>query len=312
MDDLLKAQEALEHIPASDRDLWLKMAMALKSEFGEAGYDAWLDWSQQDDSFNPKDAASVWRSVKAVGGIGIGTLFHEAKAYGWECKGGYTAPDPLVLAQRKEAQRQALAEQQEADKQARQQAELKASSIWNNAPTLSSNHPCLVKKMISAGIAREYKGSVVLPVIDFENTIHSLQFIGNGKKFLKGGKTKDCFIPVQLPNKATGTIICEGWATGQTIALYNPNQRVIAAHSQGNLLSVALAATKHWGQPVSIYADNDWEKEKNTGVIAGRKAAIACGGSLFIPSFPKDTPRNLNISDFNDLYVLLNGGFNHE
>jgi hypothetical protein len=31
------ARQALSHIPASDRDTWVRMAMAIKSEFGEDG-----------------------------------------------------------------------------------------------------------------------------------------------------------------------------------------------------------------------------------------------------------------------------------
>ena len=33
--DLERIREALHFIPASDRDTWLRMGMAVKSEFGE-------------------------------------------------------------------------------------------------------------------------------------------------------------------------------------------------------------------------------------------------------------------------------------
>ncbi|WP_244101400.1 PriCT-2 domain-containing protein, partial [Burkholderia ambifaria] len=32
---------ALSHVPADDRDTWVQMGMAIKAEFGEAGFDFW-------------------------------------------------------------------------------------------------------------------------------------------------------------------------------------------------------------------------------------------------------------------------------
>lgn len=78
-----KIRAALHHVPAHDRGLWLRIGMAIKSELGEEGFDLWDEWSQQDKSYNPKDARDVWRSIKANGKITVGTLFHEAKQRGW-------------------------------------------------------------------------------------------------------------------------------------------------------------------------------------------------------------------------------------
>jgi hypothetical protein len=76
-------QRALSHIPAQDRDMWLRMGMAVKSGLGEDGFGLWDTWSRTADNYNASDARAVWRSIKPNGGISIGTLFHTAKLHGF-------------------------------------------------------------------------------------------------------------------------------------------------------------------------------------------------------------------------------------
>ena len=47
-----------------DRDGWKDAGMALKHEFGEDGYDLWVEFSQQSTKFDAKDQASKWKSFK--------------------------------------------------------------------------------------------------------------------------------------------------------------------------------------------------------------------------------------------------------
>jgi len=54
-------RSALAHVPAHDRDTWLRMGMAVKSELGDGGFDLWDEWSQQDASYRAADARAVWR-----------------------------------------------------------------------------------------------------------------------------------------------------------------------------------------------------------------------------------------------------------
>ena len=76
-------QAALYSIPADDRDTWVQMGMAIKSELGDAGFALWDAWSQRSKRYKAADARAVWRSVKPTGGITIATLYHLAKEYGW-------------------------------------------------------------------------------------------------------------------------------------------------------------------------------------------------------------------------------------
>ena len=82
-----RIRKALAFIPAEDRDTWLRMGMAIKSELGDNGFDVWNEWSQQAESYKQATAREVWKSIKAGGGVNIGTLFHEAKANGWRDDG---------------------------------------------------------------------------------------------------------------------------------------------------------------------------------------------------------------------------------
>ena len=75
-------RNALAFIPAHDRDTWVKMGMAIKSELGEDGFDTWDEWSQQEETYSASDARAVWKSIGATGGVNVGTLFYEAKANG--------------------------------------------------------------------------------------------------------------------------------------------------------------------------------------------------------------------------------------
>ena len=70
---------------AEDRGQWLKIGMALHAEFegSEEGLDLWSQWSRQSPKFNERDQRQKWKSFKRSG-VGIGTLFDLAKAYGYE------------------------------------------------------------------------------------------------------------------------------------------------------------------------------------------------------------------------------------
>jgi putative DNA primase/helicase len=76
-------QKALYCIPADNRDIWLRMGMAVKSELGEGGFSLWDEWSRTADNYKTGDAKDVWRSIKPNGGVAIGSLLHEAKKYGY-------------------------------------------------------------------------------------------------------------------------------------------------------------------------------------------------------------------------------------
>lgn len=74
---------ALTFIDAHNRDTWVRMGMAVKSEFGADGFDTWDVWSQGADSYKAADARVVWKGFKAGGGVTIASLFSEAVNHGY-------------------------------------------------------------------------------------------------------------------------------------------------------------------------------------------------------------------------------------
>lgn len=72
---------ALAHMRADDRDLWVRMGMALK-ELGQTGRGLWLDWSQTSEKYDPKDAARKWDGFTPRD-TSYQAVFAEAQRQGW-------------------------------------------------------------------------------------------------------------------------------------------------------------------------------------------------------------------------------------
>jgi hypothetical protein len=80
--DERRIRDALFSINADDRDVWLRMGMAIKHELGEGGRALWDEWSATSDKFDARDQETVWNSFKR-NGVSAGTIFHEAAQAGW-------------------------------------------------------------------------------------------------------------------------------------------------------------------------------------------------------------------------------------
>ena len=207
----------------------------------------------------------------------------------WQAKRDkpYSRAERAAFARRvEEAKRQA-----KAARYARQaDAAKRAAAIWNAATPAPGSHPYLSRKRIQAHGARIHKGALTLPVTDFTGRLTSLQFIAanGGKLLLAGGCKRGCFIPVAGDKENPGrVIICEGWATGCTLAEDEPTALVLAAK-------------------LVIAGDDDRLTAGNPGATKAKAAAIASAALLAMPQWPEDAPEHL--TDFNDLAVWLAGG----
>lgn len=123
LDDVIKALQFID----SDcpRDEWVQIGMAIKSEFAEA-YDVFDQWSQGADCYKPSDCKHTWKSIKASGGLGIGTLFKRAIERGFEFdRRELSAEEKARFARERE-----LRAKQRAEVEAREQAETQA---WHKA-----------------------------------------------------------------------------------------------------------------------------------------------------------------------------------
>lgn len=80
--ELGEAREALSHIPADDRELWIRMGHALKA-MGDEALPFWHEWSAKSEKYDAADAERVWQSFEPTQ-TGPGAIFAEAKRNGWE------------------------------------------------------------------------------------------------------------------------------------------------------------------------------------------------------------------------------------
>lgn len=317
--------DALHFIDASDRDTWLRMGMAIKSELADVGFDVWAQWSQQAESYNDKDARDVWKSIQSGGKVTIGTLFYEAKANGWRDDGTHQKPTPEALAQRQcsAAERAAKAEAEMARERAATAA--KAVAILKAATEAKADHPYLIRKQvppvatlreIDAGAATAILGYVpksgeepltgrllVVPVKQGEG-ISTLELIDGDKRKAalvgRGSKVGGYWATERLPEgsgQGLTLLIGEGVATVLS-AREATGKLGIAALSAGNLPAVAKAMRERY-PAVEVVILADLVKDTGEPDPHAVEAARRVGGRLAVPNFGAD--REAEQTDFNDM-----------
>ena len=309
--DIQRVQSALAYIPAQDRQTWLRMGMAVKSELGDDGFPIWDEWSQSAQNYAERDAKAVWRSIKPTGKVTGGTLIHEAKQRGWTPSSADQKPSPAEIErQRREYAARAAkdaAELAERNAKARDQAQ----EIWKRCQPLTA-HDYATAKGIKAYGARLYKGpliirdtrvdgSIVTPLVDAAGVIHALQYITpTGDKLFPYGSAKSGhYFAIGKP--AQRIIICEGYATACSIHEAT-GDAVAVAFDRTNLTPVAAAIrAKYPDIALVIAADNDAWTESNPGVVNATKAAQAVNARVAVPQFKGTSGKP---TDFNDLREL--------
>lgn len=304
-------EDALGFIPSDDRELWVKMGMALYDEYGETAFNAWDSWSQFSPSYNSKAAATTWKSLSRSSGSGknatIASVIYEAKQRGWK-PAKSEPPDPEVLArhQREREHRRLEAERVSAELAAK--AAAKATAIWDAAERTDASHGYLVAKNVGAhgirradAVALDYidndtgqlktytvKDALVIPAWQDARTLGSLQIItADGKKrFLLDGAMAGGYAKIgNFSHDTEVLVIAEGYATGATV--YEATSLpVVLAFNAGNISAVAAKMRKALPKVKIIYAaDNDANTPGNPGLTAAKKAAEAHGGRVVYPEF---------------------------
>jgi hypothetical protein len=74
-------RSALASLRSDDRDLWVRMGMALKT-LGDVGRGLWIEWSQTSNKYDPADATHKWDSFEPER-TGYQAVFAEAQRQGW-------------------------------------------------------------------------------------------------------------------------------------------------------------------------------------------------------------------------------------
>lgn len=293
---------ALGFIPADDREIWWRVGMALKSEFGDEGESMFDAWSQTADNYDASAVKSAWRSFKS-GSVTIGTLIREATQRGFNPK-GYAPAVPLSGdAQRRiDAERAARVQHEKAETAQRHEAVAKdAAKVWAIA-SATGDSPYLSRKRCGSHGVRFDAGVLLVPVRDAGGKLWSLQRIASdgGKRFLSGGRVGGGFHLIGEPAGNGWLLVAEGYATAATLH-EACGLAVAVAFNADNVRKVAAALRKKYPEArLLICADDDRQAEaqgrKNAGVSAASAAAKAVDGRWIKPeALPDDG------TDFNDM-----------
>lgn len=185
-----------------------------------------------------------------------------------------------------------------------------ARVLWERATPAPDSHPYLVRKQVPAlGLRQDAQERLVLPVLDADGGLVSLQFIlpekpvnGPDKLFLKGGRTAGGWFAIPAKDGRTDgpLLIAEGFATAASLHLAT-GYACLAAFNAGNLSAVASMARERYPErELVLCADNDLRPDDrpNTGLEAATRAAQAAGAKLAV--CPAHEGR---ATDFNDLAV---------
>ncbi len=317
--ELIRA--ALAHIPASlPRDEWARLAMAIKNEYPDStGLDLFDTWSQSaPDGYDAKATRSTWRSVKAGGGVGIGTLLHLAKEHGFELPKANQPPAPPS---REELARR---EQERAERQRQEQTRIdadharaadEAAALWADG---SEAHACayLERKGVQGhGVRVGADGWLLVPLRDAAGKLWNVQRIAPGKPqgdgpdklFLKGGRKSGLWHMLGSVEPAPDVLlVAEGYATAASLheATGYP---VAVAFDAGNLAHIAKALRAMYPAALLVLCgDDDVQTHARSGTNPGRaKATAAARAVQGLAVFPEGLPEGG--SDFNDLHAHIGG-----
>ncbi|ABM18588.1 toprim domain-containing protein [Marinobacter nauticus] len=219
--------------------------------------------------------------------------------------------DTLNPAERRELKRRMAEAKRAREEEQARQWEARATAAarhWHSCSPADPLHPYLLRKGIQPHRARQKGRELVLLLEDFTGKAWSLQTIdeAGSKRLMAGGKKAGHFIVVDGPDYPARVLICEGWATGCTLAEIDAAALVLAAVDCGNLQAVATGARNRWPDAdLIVCGDDDREKTVNAGAAAARAAALAAGARFALPEWPPEAP--LSLSDFNDLHQWQRG-----
>jgi putative DNA primase/helicase len=309
--ELIRA--ALAHIPATcDRETWARVAMAIKSEYPDStGRDLFTDWSATADNFDPKATAATWRSVKAGGGVSIGTLLHLAKEHGFTLPKpdqAPAAPSPEALAQRERERAANQQREQARTEAAHERAAGEAVAMYGDGSETGESAYLARKGVQPHGVRFTPDNWVLVPMLDAAGKLWNLQRIapvkptdgGTDKLFLKGGRKSGLWHWCGTPKGAAVLMVAEGYGTAASVheATGCP---VAVAFDAGNLAHVVRALRKKYPAALLVLCgDDDRDTEARTGSNPGRLKATAAARSVQgLAVFPEPLPEGG--SDFNDL-----------
>jgi len=299
-----RARDALYAIPADlRREEWVRVGMAAQA----AGLDSddFNDWSAQAASYDERDARAAWRSFTLGAGVGAGTLFMMAAELG-----GWRLND-------KPRHRPAQAPRKVAEPPRKCSSGMSPAEVWSRCEPANLGHPYIEQKqaagvplgglrVLPAGdplrIAGEsMAGALVVPVLRFDGTLSSLQFIAPpevaarlkvqgkpGKLNLPGASVEGWFTVGELVPGGVA-YVCEG--IGQAWAAWKATgAAAVVCFGWGRVRAVAAELRQRDASTRLVLAP-DAGKERDAEAIARDvRAAVAC--------MPQGWPNNSDVNDY--------------
>ena len=247
---------ALFHVEPEDRETWIRVGSALKTEMGDKGFAVWDAWSQQSEKYRKREMRTQWRSLRP-GKVSIATLFYLARLGGY--RGERERSEPRVYVEqnlpkhfRKERKQEELRVERAIKRAGRLIAQsLVAGHMYLDRKGFPDERGLVLGAMME-GVAM---GTLIVPVRNEYRDLMSAQLISPDgvKKFLYGGRVSGGMF---LIGSGREQWACEGFATGLSVyralhAMYRA-VTVRVAFSAANLVKV----TRDLPQ-VYVVADND-------------------------------------------------------
>lgn len=172
----------------------------------------------------------------------------------------------------------------------------RAQALWAQSHAVDGHHPYLQRKCIAGTYLRQDADALIVPLYHTDITAGTHELVNiqrimpNGdKRFLKGGRQKDCYFILGVPSEAV--FIGEGVATcGAVFESFGGVYMTVCAFNAGNLMGVGRVIRHLLPNARIIFiADDDAATEagahgENTGVVKAQAAADAIGAVVARPS----------------------------
>ena len=287
------AFDALQHCdPGQPRREWVRLLAAAK-DAGLSFEDA-LSWSASAQNFKgDRDVRSAWNSIKP-GEIKAGTLFHEARAGGWQPRQATNATRaaPPLHPEMKNAPRAGNA----------RSPRWSAAQVWDAAEPATAAHAYVIRKNgtpeglractlpVRIGGA-DMAGALLVPLRSLAGELVSLQFIpAEGPKMnLPGHPLAESLHVVGELQPEGVAYVCEG--LGQAWACWQATGRpAVVAVGWGRVRTVASALLA-LDPGLRLVLVPDAGKEADAQAIA---AELGCQWA----EMPAGSPRNFDANDY--------------
>jgi putative DNA primase/helicase len=317
-----KVISALSFIPSSDREVWVKMGMAIKNEFGDLGFDIWDEWSQDDGSYNRASAKAVWNGIRATK-VSIKSLYYQAIKNGWKD----TEPEVRISAEEQRKRQEAAEKRRKADeafllRNQKRAAEI-ALNLWKQASPVVDNLYLIRKQVETVVSLREIDSSLATKILGYApncdgvsltgkllivpikvgSSLSSVEMIdadGRKSSIAGGAKASGYWAAQQLPVDSPETTIAIGEGVATMLSVKQATGfATVAALSHHNLEAVAKVFKASHPTSRILIAGDLTKKTGEPDPVAVKAANVTKVSSVF----PVIKETDLGLTDFNDVQV---------